>query len=112
LMPGSQLVNRLQDLKYRVQTINDANLLAEWAERAKPMLVLADLESSPTEVCTAISRLKQNPGTSHLPIIGFGIQVLPAIQEQARKAGVTLIANEAAILGHLSQLLQQALQIE
>src|SRR6266850_298297 len=46
LMPGSQLVNRLQDLKYRVQTVNDPALLVDCAEQAKPMLVLVDLESS------------------------------------------------------------------
>ena len=27
LLPGTQLVNRLQDLNYRVQTVNDAALL-------------------------------------------------------------------------------------
>jgi CheY-like chemotaxis protein len=111
LMPGSQLVNRLQDLNYRVQVINDPALLVQFAEQSKPMLVLVDLES-PSNVCGAISRLKQNPGTSHLPIIGFGMEPHPVLQEEARKAGVNLIANEAAILGHLPQLLDQALQID
>ena len=32
LLPGSQLVNRLQDLKYRVQTISDPAKLTESAE--------------------------------------------------------------------------------
>ena len=44
LMPGSQIVNRLQDLKYRVQTIGDAASLVEAGEHAKPLLVVADLE--------------------------------------------------------------------
>jgi CheY-like chemotaxis protein len=112
LMPGSQLVNRLQDLKYRVQVINDAALLVDYAEQSKPMLVLVDLEYSKKDVCAVISRLKQNPGTAHLPIIGFGSDPPVPLQEEARKAGVNLIANEAAILGHLPQLLDQALQID
>src|SRR2546423_14440364 len=32
LMPGSQVVNRLQDLKYRVQTINDPAMLLDCAQ--------------------------------------------------------------------------------
>jgi len=112
LMPGSQLVNRLQDLKYRVQTVNDPALLVDCAEQAKPMLVLVDLESSRKAVCGAIIRLRQNPGTAHLPVIGFGTEPPADLQEEARKAGVNVIANEAAILGHLPQLLEQALQID
>ena len=61
LLPGSQLVNRLQDLNYRVQTLSEATTLVECAEQAKPMLVLADLESSRKDVCPSIARLKQNP---------------------------------------------------
>jgi hypothetical protein len=45
-------------------------------------------------------------------VIGFGMEPPPALQEEARKAGVNIIANEAAILGHLPQLLDQALQID
>jgi CheY-like chemotaxis protein len=112
LMPGSQLVNRLQDLKYRVQTINDPALLVECAEQAKPLLVLVDLEASKNNVCGAIDRLRQNRATAHLPVIGFGMEPAADLAEEARKAGVNVVANEAAILGHLPQLLDQALQID
>ena len=71
LLPGSQIVNRLQDLNYRVQTIADAGRLVECAEQAKPMLVLADLESTRNDVCAALARLKQNAATRHLPVIAF-----------------------------------------
>ena len=46
LLPGSQLVNRLHDLRYRVQVIADADTLVECAEQEKPMVVLADLAST------------------------------------------------------------------
>jgi CheY-like chemotaxis protein len=112
LMPGSQLVNRLQDMKYRVQTINDPALLVQSAEQTKPILVLADLESGGAKVCAAISRLRENAGTAHIPVIGFATEPAETLAEEARKAGATLIANEAAILGHLDQLLDQALDIQ
>ena len=43
LLPGTQLVNRLQDLGWCVQTIHDASTLARSAEEHKPVLILADL---------------------------------------------------------------------
>jgi CheY-like chemotaxis protein len=112
LLPGSQLVNRLQDLKYRVQAVTEPSTLVECAEQSKPMLVLADLESSRNDVCPALARLKQNPATSHLPIIGFLRQDTEEMRRSAQAAGVTLVVTEAAVLGHLALLLEQALQVE
>jgi CheY-like chemotaxis protein len=112
LMPGSQLVNRLQDLKYRVQTLSNPALLVESAQQNKPLLVLADLESGGQAVCDAINRLKQNPATAHLPVIVFGGDHTPELQSAAKAAGVTLIVGEVAIVSHLPQFLEQALQIE
>ncbi len=112
LLPGSQLVNRLQDLSYRVQVVADAGKLVECAEQAKPMLVLADLESAQNNVCAALARLKQNPATKHLPVIAFSREDAAELQASAKAAGATLLASETVILNHLPQLLDQALQVE
>jgi CheY-like chemotaxis protein len=112
LLPGSQVVNRLQDLNYRVQVLADAQRLVECAEQAKPLLVLVDLESSHNNVCAAIARLKQTPATQHLPVIAFGGEEAPDLQAAARAAGVNLLVSEPAVLNHLPQFLEQALQVE
>ena len=112
LLPGSQLVNRLQDMNYRVQAIADADRLVECAEQAKPMLVLADLESIRDNVCAALAHLRQNAATKHLPVIAFSGESAAELQAAARAAGATLVVTEAAILNHLPQFLDQALQIE
>jgi CheY-like chemotaxis protein len=112
LLPGSRLVNRLQDINYRVQVIADANRLVECAEHAKPMLVLADLESTRDDVCAAVARLKQNAATKHVPVIAFSGDTAAKLQAAARAAGATLVVTEAAILNHLPQFLDQALQVE
>ena len=112
LLPGSQLLNRLQDLSYRVQVVTNVDSLVECAEQSQPMLVLADLESTRYNVCAAIARLKQNPITQHLPVIAFGGDNSPDLQAAARAAGVALVVGETAILQHLPQLLEQALQVE
>lgn len=112
LLPGSQLVNRLQDLNYRVQSVSDTRLLVECCEQTKPMLVLADLRAGHQDVCAAIARVRRNPSTQHLPVIAFGDEETPAVQESALAAGVTLIVSESALLNHLPQCLDQALSIE
>jgi CheY-like chemotaxis protein len=112
LLPGSQVVNRLQDMNYRVQAIADAGRLVECAEQAKPMLVLADLESTRHNVCDAVARLRQSATTKHLPVIAFSGERAAELQAAARAAGATLVVTDAAILTHLTQFLDQALQVE
>jgi PleD family two-component response regulator len=112
LLPGSQLVNRLQDLNYRVQALPNAENLVQQAEQAKPMLVLADLESTQNNVCAALARLKQNPATKHLPVIAFSREDAAELQAAAKAADVTLLVAETAVLTHLPQFLDQALQVE
>ena len=112
LLPGSQLVNRLQDLNYRVQTTPNAESLMACAEAETPMLVLADLTSTHVDVCSVIDRLRQNPGTSHIPVIAFGPESAVELHQAALAAGAVLATSETAILSHLPELLEQALHLE
>lgn len=112
LLPGGQLVNRLQDLGYRVVTLSDPRQLVEHAEREKPLFVIADLEPRDTDNCAAITRLKKNSATAHIPVIAIAGAEKTALQENARQAGATLVVNDQAILVHLSELLEQALHVE
>ncbi len=111
LLPGRQLVNRLQDLKYRVQTLSDPAFLVQAAEESKPMLVLVDLEPATAVVCGAVSRLKRNPATQHLPVLAYSSDQ-SELEAEARDAGATLSVRDSAVLNHLPQLLEQALQVE
>jgi CheY-like chemotaxis protein len=99
-------------LGYRVQSISSPDLLVEYAERETPLLVLVDVEPHQTEVCQAISRLKQNHTTSHIPVIAVSSGNNAAAQSAAREAGATLTVSDTAILAHLAQFLDQALQVE
>ena len=110
LLPGSQLVNRLQDLGYRVQSLSDPSQLTEAARQAKPLLVLADLAFSRADIPAAIRRLRQEPETQHLPVIAFSADT--ALHPVALAAGATLIVSDVAVLNHLAQCLEQALHVE
>lgn len=112
LLPGTQLVNRMQDLGYRVHTVPGADGLVACAEQEKPMLVLADLFATKGKVVEVIERLRKNAATSHLPVIAFADEKETALQEAARAAGATLVINEAALLTHLQQFLEQALRLD
>ena len=112
LLPGSQLVNRLQDMKYRVRAVTDAAALVPCVQQEMPMLVVADLVSTRHNVCQVIGQLKQHTGTQHIPIIAFAPEAEADLQSAALAAGATLVASETAILSHLSQFLEQALHVE
>jgi len=111
LLPGGQLVNRMEDLGYRVQTIADPATVVEQAEHETPMLIMADLEPKFQQTCEAITRLKKNEATAHIPVIAFASSSDPALQNAALNAGATLVVNDAAILQYLQNFLDQALQI-
>src|SRR5687768_4604681 len=99
LLPGTQLVNRLQDLGWRVQTVHDGAALTRAAEEHKPVLVLADLSSTHSPVSEGISHLRNNKDTAHIPVIAFGPD--EALHKTALDAGANTVASDTAILQHL-----------
>ena len=111
LMPGSQLVNRLQDLNYRVLTLSDADRLAATVQRESPLLLFIDLAST-GDVCTVIAALRAAPGTAHLPIIGFAPDTVPELLAEAKTAGANITVTETAVINHLPQLIDQALRVD
>jgi CheY-like chemotaxis protein len=112
LMPGSQLVNRLQDLNYRVQGVNDLAAFQRCAQSEGPMVMFVDLESKEDDVCLAISALKSDAATQHVPVVAFASEQAGELQAAAQKAGAKLVVSETALLDHLPELLNQALQVE
>lgn len=112
LLPGSQLINRMQDLGYRVLFVPKPEALQTFAEKEMPMLVLADLAATPPKVPEAITRLRQNPATSHVPVIAFADERATDLRVAAESAGAALVVSDTAILTHLEQFLEQALRLD
>jgi len=111
LLPGSQLVNRLQDLSYRVQTVHDPALLLAAVRREMPMLLLADLAAR-ADLTRVIAELKADPATAHIPVIAFAEEKALTHLAAAQQAGAALAVSETALMSYLPQLLNQALHIE
>ncbi len=110
LMPGSQLVNRLQDMNYRVMVVNDPAILAPTAKRETPMLLVADLARS-AEVFTAIEAIKADAATEHLGIIVYAPDKSPSLVKSAQEKDGLLAVTDSALLNHLEPLIEQALEI-
>jgi CheY-like chemotaxis protein len=111
LMPGGQLVNRLQDQGYRVQTLPDIAALVQMCQDEKPLLVVAEIVPG-GPAFAAVSQLRKDPATRHIPVLGWSASQDPAQQHLAQVSGVSLLAGNASISEHLPRLLEQVLQVE
>jgi CheY-like chemotaxis protein len=111
LMPGSQLVNRLRDLNYRVTAVNSAAVLVATVWREMPLLILADLMAK-DDVVGAIKNIKANPDTRHIPVIAFAHDNDPVLPDAAQKTGANLAVGESLLAGYLPQLLEQVLRVD
>lgn len=112
LLPGSQLVNRLQDLGYEVVAHTQASTLVEQARELKPFIMIMDLASRDADLCAVLRQLRSSPETAHIPVLAFAKDGQEEVRTAAHTAGATLVAGDAAILAHLPQLLDQVLEIE
>lgn len=112
ILPGSQLLNRFQDMGYRVLALNDPRGLTETARKEGPLLAVVDMPFAQADAARAIAELRSTSDTHHVPVIA----IVPAgdkeLEQKAVTSQATLVAHDTAILNHLDRFLQQALQID
>jgi CheY-like chemotaxis protein len=111
LLPGSQLVNRLQDLGYEVLTHSQASSLIAQIKESRPFLLVIDLVSREGQICQVIRELRETPETAHIPVLAFAKEGQEQLREEAHAAGATLVAGDVAVLTHLPQLLDRVLEV-
>lgn len=111
LIPGSQLANQLQDFGYRVNAAVDAATLYETCQQLKPLVVVAEIAPG-SPALESVAKLRKDPATQHIPVLGYSASQDPAHLNNARVSGVTLMAGTAAISEHLARLLEQVLTVE
>lgn len=112
LIPGTQVLHRLQDLQYRTAVVHHPDALIDETRREKPMIIFTDLVSNRGDVCAAIALIRGTAETAHVPIVAFAPEAEAKLQECARQAGATLVVSESTILQHLRQFLEQALALD
>ncbi len=108
-LPGTQLVNRLQDLGYRVITLSDPAQMETAALEYRPMVMLVDFSLDAPRVAAAIKTLRQNSNTNHVPVVAY---CESPEKTGALEAGATLVADDKALVAHLPEYLEQALRLD
>lgn len=108
---ATQLAQRLEGLHYRLVTITDPADLVNFASDQRPMVVLVDVDGLPTPVMSAVEQLRLNAATAHIPVIAFARDMDDSVQATLVAKGATVVVNEAAVLSHLPQLLDRALDV-
>ena len=112
LLPGSQVVNRLTDIGYRVQAIHTAAEVPQVVEKLLPMVLVADLVVRAGDFSSVISLLKKSETTKHVPVLGFCDPKKTKVVEAALASGANLVAGDAGILEQLPQLLEHVLALD
>jgi DNA-binding NarL/FixJ family response regulator len=112
LLPGSQVVNRLTDLGYRVLSTQLAVDVPRLVRDEKPMVIIADLALRTGDFVGIVAELKRDPATAHVPVLGFCDPTNRALVNAAVKAGARLVAAEKGIQDQLPQLLEHVLMVE
>ncbi len=112
LLPGSALGNKLRDQGYRIQHVVDPAGIASIASKEMPLVAFVDLEWKHLDACTAITALKANPATAHIPVLAFSSPRHIKLQEAALAAGAAIIASDEAILAQLPAMLDRAMVVE
>ena len=116
LLIGNQAINRLQELGYRTTLVTDLGRLAGQARAEKPLILVAELAAESERVCEAITRLRHDPETNHIPVLAFARRGTgrkqKRFEERVRGAGVSLLAGESGLLAQLPGLLDQVLAVE
>ena len=111
MLLSSRLTDKLEELGYRVKLIASPDSLLEEAQRDKPLVVLLGVDSQPERVTRAITGLKRNADTAHLPVIAIVSAHKNAWQQTALDAGAKLAVLDTVILEYLDHFLQQALEL-
>ena len=112
LIPGSQIVNRLQDLGYRVSSVTQSDKLIDEVRKHHPMVLIMDLHSKTGDIPLSIQTLKEDLETQHIPVLAFAEVNNEDLHEKARLAGAKLIAGEEAVLDQLHHLMEHLLEVD
>lgn len=106
------MVNRLQDMGYRVVATTDHHQLVAEVRKHLPMVFVADLECKTGDIADVIRELKEDLETQHIPVLAFANLEDEALHEKARIAGAKLIAGREGVLEQLPHLLDHVLEMD
>ncbi len=111
-IPGSQLLGKLNDLGYRTEHLTDLGRMVQVAEYMKPLVIFIDLKWRTRDPFLTINSLISNQETEHTPIVAYAPMDEEAALERALNMGASIVSGDNHVLAQLSQLLDQAMEID
>lgn len=113
LLTGSQLLNRLRDLGYRTEVVNEVEQLPTVMREKRPLLLFAELGVQGERLTRLIHQLRTAPETRHVPVLTWQEEgksrAARRLAETARAAGATVLPPGRGLLAQLPLLLAQVL---
>ncbi len=90
-----------------VEFVKDADDLLNKARAEKPALVIIDLNFSAIQPLKLIPRLKSDPETRGISVIGYLSHVQGELKQKAHETGVDMVLARAALSQNLPQILKR-----
>lgn len=114
LLTGSQLLNRLRDLGYRTEVVNELERLPTVVLEARPLLLFAELGTQSERLTRLIHQLRTTPETRHVPVLTWqeegNSRAARRLAQAAQAAGATVLPPGRGLLAQLPVLLDQVLE--
>ena len=104
------LSRRLSRRGFEISTATNGVEGVEQAKKIMPDLILMDLSLPEMDGWVATKTIKQNPSTSHIPIIALTAHALPDDEARAREAGCVDYATKPIDIDSLQDKIVAAIR--
>lgn len=108
-MNRDMLSRRLEKRGYSIAVAVDGAQGVAAAQQSQPALILLDMSLPVMDGWAAASRLKNDPATRHIPIIGLSSHAMTADRERALQAGCNDYDTKPVDLERLIAKIEQCL---
>ena len=117
--PNKKVLAVLEDLFFTVkihESAKRAGLAIEFVKserdaldkaKAKPPLIIVDLNFAGIDPIGLITKLKQNPETKSISLIGYVSHVQGELKQKAQEAGCDTVLARSALSQNLAQILKR-----
>ncbi|MBF0126857.1 MAG: response regulator [Magnetococcales bacterium] len=104
-MNREMLLAVLEEVGLTATVAEDGRSGLEMAQRLRPDIILMDLHMPIMDGLTATRRLKENPDTARIPVIGLSADAFVERENEAREAGIDAFLTKPVDLARLIPIL-------
>lgn len=106
---AAKLKGEVQKLGYEYVAAPGENTAIERAKAMKPVAIVLDLAKIKMDISHFLERLRSDPETKDIPVIGFSGHLDTQRMQEGQEKGCTLVVSNGQISGNFQSVLQRAL---